>query len=52
MYQVLLRKMPQDVATVFKEVILQQSGGLSAVDAHNTMRLLISNHQYVVEAWS
>lgn len=46
------QKMPQDVATVFKEVILQQSGGLSAVDAHNTMRLLISNHRYVVEAWS
>lgn len=46
------QKMPQDVASVFKEVILQQGGGLSSVDAQKTMRLLTSNNRYVVEAWS
>ena len=46
------QKMPQDVAAVFKEVILQQRGGLSAIDAQNTMRLLTNSHRYVVEAWT
>ena len=46
------QKMPQDVANVFKKVILQQAGGLSAIDADKSMKLLASNHRYVVEAWS
>ena len=45
-------KMPQEVARVFKEKILQAEGGLTEIDANRALKQLELNKRYTVEAWS
>lgn len=44
--------MPQEVAAVFLERVLQQAGGLEPAAAGKAMRQLEASGRYVVEAWS
>ena len=46
------QKMPQEVANVFRERVLQGQGGLAAAEAQQYMKRLEATGRYVVEAWS
>lgn len=45
-------KMPQEVAAVFREAVLQECGSLSATEALKYLRQMEISGRYVVEAWS
>ena len=45
-------KMPQEVAAVFQQKVLQGEGGLPVDAARKYMRQLEASGRYVVEAWS